>query len=258
MKVNAFVIHLRRAEQRRPQVDRIIEACPVNTTILDAVDGRAMSAEERTQVYTTNKLFEPRYPFEIGPGEIGCFLSHRRAWQAIIDGDLDAGLIIEDDVEIDQIVFGDAFELATAHMDELGYIQFQVRDVSGPSKTIARQNGAEIFRPKIVPLRTSSQLVSKREAEALLAKTETFDRPVDGVLQLVWETGVPIYCARPSGVTDRTVQTGGSTISGRSSGDLLAKLRKQVLRWQYRRNVASLSHKEMAAKTGPDALDRAT
>lgn len=241
MNIEAFIIHLKRAEQRRPQVDRIMNACPVKTSIIDAVDGRAMSPNQRAQVYTTDKLFEPRYPFEIGAGEIGCFLSHRRAWQAIIDGNLDAGLIIEDDVEIDEITFGDALELATAHMDELGYIQFQVRGISGPCKTIAKQGATEIFWPQIVPLRTSAQLVSKQAAETLLAKSDTFDRPVDGVLQLVWETGVPIHCVQPSGVTDRTAQTGGSTISGGRSGISLSRISKQFQRLKYRRQIARYS-----------------
>ena len=91
-KVEAFVIHLARATQRRAQVERIVAACPLKTRVLDAVDGRAMSEDERAAVYRAD-LHEPRYPFRIGPGEIGCFLSHRNAWQTMLDEGLDASLI---------------------------------------------------------------------------------------------------------------------------------------------------------------------
>ena len=36
----------------------------------------------------------------IKPGAIGCFLSHRRAWQRLVDTGVDAALICEDDIEL--------------------------------------------------------------------------------------------------------------------------------------------------------------
>lgn len=36
----------------------------------------------------------------IKPGAIGCFLSHRKAWQNLVDSGLDAALICEDDIEL--------------------------------------------------------------------------------------------------------------------------------------------------------------
>lgn len=243
MNIAGFVIHLHRAEKRRPQADRIIEACPVSARIIDAVDGSAMDDAERAKYYTTRTLFEPAYPFRITVGEIGCFLSHRRVWQAILDENLDAGLVLEDDVEIDPAAFARAFELACRHIDAFGYIQFQVRTVAEASKTVATGNDCRLVAPAIVPLRTSAQLVSRSAAAALLAKTQTFDRPVDGLLQLYWETGIPVVCAIPPGVRDRTAETGGSTISKRRREGIIAWIRREVLRWRYRRDIAKYSRR---------------
>ncbi len=248
MKLEAFLIHLKRATQRRPQVERIIEACPLEIAVVDAVDGRAMSEADQAKVYKFEKLFEPPYPFRIGPGEIGCFLSHRKCWQRIVDSDADAGLILEDDVEIDTDTFTKAIELANDHITDIGYIQFQVRAISGPGRTVEERDGHRLVAPTIVPRRTSAQLVSRDAAKRLLRMTETFDRPIDGFLQLTWATKLRVACIEPSGVSDRTAQSGGSTITPTAGGGPLARLfgniYREALRLWYRWQVASASRRQ--------------
>ena len=240
-KVEAFVIHLARATQRRAQVERIVAACPLKTRVLDAVDGRAMSEDERAAVYRAD-LHEPRYPFRIGPGEIGCFLSHRNAWQTMLDEGLDAALIVEDDVEIELPVFAKALELALSSMTPRSYVQFQVRKVPGGGAVVASGNGIEIRRPVVAPRRTSAQLVGCAAARQLLAVSGHFDRPVDGLLQMPWVTGVHIDCAVPSGVSDRTNTSGGSTIQAKTG--IHARIVREIRRWSYRRAIALRSRHE--------------
>ena len=43
-------------------------------------------------------------------GEIGCFLSHRSVWKKIVAQNLTAGIIFEDDVQIDPNVFSDSLK----------------------------------------------------------------------------------------------------------------------------------------------------
>ena len=239
--IQAFVIHLTRAEARRPQVDRILETCPVPARVIEAVDGRALPAAEIDAVYSRRSLHAPRYPFELGVGEVGCFLSHRKAWQAIADNDLEAGLIIEDDVDIDVPVFSVALELARKHVGELGYIQFQTRPVKGPSAVVAREGSVSIVRPQVGQLRTSAQLVSAAHAARLLELTDRFDRPVDSFLQMSWVTSKPLCCAVPPGITDRTAQSGGSTISQKKP--LSDRLSREIKRFVYRLRIRALSKK---------------
>ncbi|WP_417409012.1 glycosyltransferase family 25 protein [Hoeflea sp.] len=235
------MIHLTRAEARRAQVDRILEACPIPARVIEAVDGRALPAAEIDAVYSRKSLLAPRYPFELGAGEIGCFLSHRKAWQAIVDKGLEAGLVIEDDVEIDSTIFSKALELARKHVGDLGYIQFQTRPVKGPSAVVAREGSVSIVRPQLGQLRTSAQLVSAEHAAHLLALTERFDRPVDSFLQMSWVTSKPLCCAVPPGITDRTAQSGGSTISQKKQ--LSDRLSREIKRFVYRRRIRACSAK---------------
>jgi glycosyl transferase family 25 len=238
--IEAFIIHLARAEARRAQVDRIVAACPVPTHIIDAVDGRGLSRSEKDAVYSRKSRHAPPYPFDMTAGEIGCFLSHRKAWKAILDRGLEAGLVIEDDVEIDAAAFERALVLARGHIAAHGIVQFQVRSIAEPGQQIASANGVVLNRPVIVPLRASCTLYSPAALERLLAQTARFDRPIDGHVQLHWVTGLRPLIAVPSGVCDKGGEIGGTTIQARNV-PLLRRLRRELQRPLYRARISALS-----------------
>ena len=92
--IETFVIHLARAEGRRAQVEKLLKGTPYPARVLGAVDGAQVSDAVRNAAVSNDPLFAPAYPFPIGPGEFGCFQSHRKAWQMILDEGLDAALIL--------------------------------------------------------------------------------------------------------------------------------------------------------------------
>ena len=240
MSVRGFVIHLHRATQRRPNVDRLVATAPVPTEVFAAVDGRAMSEAELAAVYTTAPLMAPRYPFRIGRGEIACFLSHRAIWQRMQDEGIEQALILEDDVALAD-GFPRAFAFAARFAGTEGFIQFQTRPIKGPGRIIAEEDGLRIIAPRIVPRRTSAQLVGIGAARRLLAATARFDRPIDGVLQLRWETHQPVHCIEPSAVHDLTEEVGGTTAQSGPGDSALQKLRRAWHRAAYRMAVARRS-----------------
>ena len=238
--MKTFVIHLERATARKGQVDHILAHTP-DAEILPASDGAAMSDAARAAIYPGPAQFWPAYPFELSPGEIGCFESHKAAWQQMVEDDVPSALIVEDDVHIDAAAFDAALTLAKQHSDDWGYIQFQVRDIKGPCEELARDGNVALVRPEIIPLRTSAQLVSLAAAKALLAVSGQIDRPVDAFLQMRWHTGVDVACMVPSGVSDRTAETGGSTLSQKRG--IWQELKVSVPRLLYRRRIKALSRR---------------
>lgn len=236
-RIETFVIHLARATGRRAQVNKLLAAAPYPARILDAVDGAKVPEDQRKKEVSDMPLFEPAYPFAMSPGEYGCFQSHRVAWQLIVDEDLDAALILEDDVAQTE-GFGVAVDLAAAHVGTFGYVQFQVRGVD-EACVVSQAGGVSIVQPRVTPLRTSAQMVSRSAAKSLLDMTVQIDRPVDTFLQSHWHTGLHLTCVVPSGVEDRTAETGGSTISSKQS--LWKKIKRDVQRSKYRREVKRLS-----------------
>lgn len=80
---------------------------------IEAVDGRGLSdaaAKDAVDEARMNKVFKR----ELTRGEIGCLLSHKKAYQTLLDGPHEAALILEDDAFFDS-------HLAEflGHLDEL-------------------------------------------------------------------------------------------------------------------------------------------
>lgn len=236
MNIKAFIIHLTRATDRKPQVQKLIQKLPVKAEVIEAVDSRALSNAEIKRVYQ-RKLHAPRYPFELSKNEIACFLSHRKAWQAIVDQKLDAGFVIEDDIELTD-VFDAAFHAVINHFELGSFVRFTFRD---------REQGREVFRndqlriiiPNPIGLGMVAQLVSFDAAKKLLAATEQFDRPVDTTMQMRWITGLQPLAVIPGGVKEISAELGGTTIQHRKS--FKDKLTREILRPIYRMRVRSFS-----------------
>ncbi|XZE34447.1 glycosyltransferase family 25 protein [Pirellulaceae bacterium SH501] len=243
-KSKCFVISLPRATHRIPQVKRIVQASPLPTEVLDAVDGPALSAEEIASVYQRNR-YRPFYPFALRRGEIGCFLSHRKAWLRILRDDLDAALILEDDIELEKPQFDGSLRFAMKHAEQGDYIQFQVRD-TGPHPvcmdSICKDGyRRQLVQPNVVPLRTTAQLVTRDAAYKLLDATRVFDRPVDTFLQMVWETGVRMRIVEPSFVNEVSEQLGSNTIGHSSHGLSWNRVQRELLRPWYRNRIRTQS-----------------
>lgn len=241
MDVRGFVIHLDRAESRRPQVDRLLAHSPCPTEVMAAVDGRSSDPADLARAYPGTELIQPRYPFALGQGEIACFLSHRKVWSTIVERRMDAALILEDDVGLES-TFPAVFGLACDHVARLGYIQFQTRPLP-QGRIVAIAGEAALIRPLVLPLRTSAQLVSRGAAERLLELTAQFDRPIDAFLQMTWLSSLPFACARPSGVHDLTESLGGTTAQARAHRGLGQELVRTILRSTYRRRIARMARR---------------
>lgn len=234
-KYKCFIIHLKRAKKRKAYVDEIISKLNIETEIIEAVDGKLLTKNKTSKFYSKTPLFQPAYPFKVNKGEIGCFLSFRKAWQNIVDQNLSGGLIFEDDVSLNIDVFQNSFDTAMSWIKKHGYIQFQVRNIPKKSKIIKVNKDVHLLKASPILLRCSAQLVSYSTAKRLLEITEKFDRPVDGLLQLNWITGVDVTTIRPSGVFDNTYASGGSNLSLNIPFTL--KIKQEYNRIKYRYNI---------------------
>jgi glycosyl transferase, family 25 len=243
-----FIIHLNRAVKRKKTVQSIILNMECETKVIDAIDGNTLTAQYISQYCNYNNYFSPKYPFTLNNGEIGCFLSHREAWKAIVNEKLEAGFIIEDDCQIDNKKFNKSFGIALKLVKKLGYIQFQTREIPANSVEIKNIDGVTILKPKTIPLRTSAQLISYDAALLLLNKSEKIDRPVDGFLQLFWLTGQNISCIFPSGISDITQNSGGSTLSIKQSTKV--SIYRSFIRLLYRMKIKiySIIYKKILIK----------
>lgn len=213
MKVEAFIIHLKRATARRRQVDALVAELPIPANVCDAVDGLTIPDETLAQFYKPS-VHAPPYPFGLRKSEIACFLSHRLAWQQIVDKDLDFGLVLEDDVRI-EAGFSAALDLAIKSAQPGDYVRFPrwVRSERGP--VTAEQDGASIIAPHLPGLGMQAELIGRDAAARLLEFTQVFDRPVDTTIQMNWLHPVRILSVRPIVITEIAHLIGGSVIQNK-------------------------------------------
>lgn len=245
-KYKTFIVHLKRAAGRKAQVQDLIDKSPYPSEIVNAVDGKLLSKEDIETSYSEKSFLQPNYPFGMNAGEIGCFQSHRLAWQRIVDQDLTAGLVLEDDVQIAPDVFEATLKAAEHWSDDFGYIQFQVRGVPENCDVVSAADNVKLVQPSPTLLRCSAQLITRPAAKHLLQMSKKFDRPVDAWLQMHWVTGIRPICVVPSGVTDRTQETGGSNLSIKIS--LISKFSREWNRMRYRQNIVRYSNMEFEPK----------
>lgn len=135
-------------------------------------------------------------------GEIGCYLSHRKAWAKIIEDNVDFGLVLEDDFD----VAGDIKSLLSCvseikskwHCIKLA--EFPIRRKATSIKQLGQFNLVSYNKP---PIRACAQIISKEGAELLLRLTEKIYRPVDVDIQwFVFDglivNGITPYTFEPS------------------------------------------------------------
>ena len=227
----ALIVHLARATARKANVANLLRDLPIPAEVLDAVDGRAASPETLA-AYDPARALRPRYPFALQPGEIACFLSHRKGWAEIVARGWDWGVLIEDDAAVDPEAFAAALILAQETAGGDGFVQFQTRAPREVS-AVATRGAQTLSQPDLAPLRTTCNLFSRAACERLLAVTESFDRPIDVLLQMHWVTGLRPRVVWPSGVTEVSEQVGGTTIQTKGKG-FLDHLNREIRRPLFR------------------------
>lgn len=236
--MRSFIIHMPGDTNRAPNIDRLLQTLP-NAQVVDAVIGKEVLARGEL-LPRSGDLYAPRYPFSLSPGEVGCFLSHRRCWQKIVDDGLDYGLIVEDDLSIDPALWADALQLIDDHASVETFIRLPAKQRETPVRVVATCGRAKLFLPKVIGLQTVCQVVGRNAAQRLLSVTNELDRPVDTFLQMHWVTHQPIHTILPNGVSEITQALGGSTIQKKATG---SKISRELNRALYRARVKTRPQK---------------
>ncbi len=229
--MHSLIVHMSSATRRRANVEVLLQTLP-DAQVIEAVRGADAGVTP-----ANGDIHQPHYPFPIGAGEVGCFLSHRACWQRIVDEGWDYALIAEDDLALDPSHWPHVQALIAGHATADSFIRIPAKDRETAAQVVASDGPCTLMLPRIIGLQTVFQVVGRDAAVRLLAVTDVPDRPVDTFLQMHWVHGQPVHTILPNGVRELTADLGGSTIQKktRTSG----KLMREINRWRYRRAVAA-------------------
>ena len=116
-----FMVNLERRPDRHQRMKYNFDQLGIDYEWVPAMDGRtideALLAKEGIAMLPD--FSEPYHGRPLTYGEIGCFLSHYRLWQKVVDQDLDQVLIFEDDIKFEPF-FVSKLEHLKQELTELG------------------------------------------------------------------------------------------------------------------------------------------
>lgn len=146
------------------------------------------------------------YYKKLTKGEIGCFLSHRKAWSIIVEQRLPFAILLEDDVMF-EASFRQLDEVIDKFNESWDYIKLNEVHEKRATKTIFTAEGVEVVKYKKLPIGASAQLVSYNGAVKLLKYTESFSRPVDVELQWLAVDKIKAFGIKPYPFKTRKIQS---------------------------------------------------
>lgn len=94
-----FVVNLKRSSERREYMQKLLKDFPYPWEFFEAVDGKEI--KNLSKVYSEKKAMH-FYGKGLTQGEVGCALSHLAIYKKMVDENIDAALILEDDIIIEK------------------------------------------------------------------------------------------------------------------------------------------------------------
>ena len=91
---------------------------------IDGIDISTLSDSEINKYYSFSEN-RRSYPRSLSNGEIGCHIAHIKAWETMLEQNLDFAVILEDDICINEN-FPKAIEFLKSHSQKWDFIRLQV------------------------------------------------------------------------------------------------------------------------------------
>lgn len=186
-----FVVNLERAADRREAILRHLGELGLEAEILPAVEG----------VKVDRATLGPGAEPGLSNGEVGCYLSHLRFWQIVVERRLPHAIVLEDDVVCSPSLMRVARE-AAALMPPFDAVRLSaLQPIRGiPVATLS--GGEQLILPTKHPSGTQGYMVSLEGARRLLAAIPVPKSPIDDTLDRYWKYGLCVPVLSPSVVVE--------------------------------------------------------
>lgn len=171
-----YVINLARSSDRLEFMEKQFLNLSLRFERVEAVDANFINSEELCHYH------QAKYRKKLSDSQIACFLSHRRSWQLIANGEEEWAAVFEDDVYIslDYPNFFKNFSFPKG-IELLSFEKFGFFLASYP-KELWSKDQYKIHQLLIFHCGAGGYFVSKKMAKILLECSEIFYRAVDHFL----------------------------------------------------------------------------
>lgn len=227
-----FLINLAKSTERLKKSSARLAAQNIQFERIPAIDGTKLTNAE-IQAHYSSQLNSKQYYRNLGYGEIGCFLSHRLAWQKIVEQKLPYAIVLEDDFQLVgdlSAVFSTIDSLKCDwQLLKLAAYQNRTRPIK-VTKQVNEQFDLVLHKKPLTGC--CAQAITYETAKRLLRVTEQFGCPVDTQIQRTWQTGVSVYSLMPFVIEQ----------DGKVGSEITAACQNQVIRKHiFKRKVQQLN-----------------
>lgn len=202
-EVGIFVINMKHSTERMAKIDALLKSMNLSYERIEAVVGSELTQTEIDHTYdaASNRKKHNR---SLTIGEIGCYASHRKAWQQARASEYQHLLILEDDITIDSSLTELLREMTK--VTDYGLVKlFDNRDnITYDQQPLGQ--AWQIVNYKKVPNGGQGYFISRAAIDKLLA-LQRFYRPVDIDFQLYGQFGFSVCGIKPYIIQCRGVKS---------------------------------------------------
>ncbi len=196
MKFNVMVINLDSSTDRWESMTKQCEPLGITPERVSAVRGSLLSEKEKSDVYQLSANLS-KYDKILNDGEIGCYMSHIRCWEQIVEQELDFALVLEDDAILTDNIIKYVEKLAPSCAD-WDYIKLSHGSkVKSAVDSMDLGDGLTLRKELKLPSTTTGQLISLSGAKKLLAHAYPITRPIDMDIQYWFEKSLRCFVVAP-------------------------------------------------------------
>lgn len=224
-----LVISLTHSLERRQKVDKTLNQTNFNWSYLDAIDGTKL---DDTQFNRNPSKVSRLLGFSLTPTEIGCFLSHRKAWEQCVHSGKNT-LIFEDDFILNSNL-QEALEILITQYIDWDIARLQALKAS-KHQLVKAYGSHQVVINHEDPLGATAYLLKPKAARELLSHSQEIFEPLDHFLEHRKKHGLRIVAFKPYPVSAGNMPT---TITGRPNREPITgpkKLLRSLLRWHDRK-----------------------
>jgi len=190
--MHIYVINLARAPERRAKMEAQAKSLGVAFDFVEATDGKLLTNQDRARVdHSKRKRISP-YP--LSDNEVGCWLSHLRAMQTLINSGERMAAILEDDAALspDFPRVLAAIEKRTAPFDVIDLHRLYKK-----GEVFVRCHpllpGFDLGRIGYMQMHATGYVITRAGAQKFIAHAKSFAHAIDKDMHSYWVNGLDIY-----------------------------------------------------------------
>lgn len=212
MTAPVFVINMETSKERFDATYNRLMENNVEATRFDATVGKSLSAQEVSHWYDAAANHK-RYHRNLTLGEIGCYISHMRIWQKLVDENIPYAIVLEDDLHIEPSFADVLANIATLRDWDMIKLSDNRANPFFQYKLLG--DGFTLGNYRKVPNGAQGYAISLSGAKKLLQR-KPFYRPVDVDFQFHSEVSLSVLGVKPYPISEDT--NFDSSISQQNNG----------------------------------------